>query len=66
MCDMLSQSQCRRAFEEAGLVHGNVTKPGCFAGFRFFRFRAQSGSFNTAWRIARAPVISGLRQGQGQ
>ncbi len=37
MCDMLSQSRCRRAFEEAGLVHGNVTKLGCIAGFRFFR-----------------------------
>jgi len=54
---MLSQRDCRKAFQRAESVYGLATKLAYSGVCRFIRHRTQTDSFNSGWQIARALVL---------
>lgn len=56
MCDMLSQRDCRKAFQCHELVRGRATTLVSFGDWTPPAENAEAGSFNRAWLIAKALV----------
>jgi hypothetical protein len=56
MCDMLSQRDCRTAFQCHELVRGRATTLVSFGDLTPPAENGEAGSFNRVWRIARTLV----------
>jgi hypothetical protein len=56
MCDMLSQSDCRKAFQRRELVRGCATTLVFLNVWTAIAENSEAGSFNRSWRIAEALV----------
>jgi hypothetical protein len=53
---MLSQRDCRKAFQRGELVHGSATTLVYLNVWMPLAENSETGSFNRSWRIARALV----------